>query len=76
MLVAVVDVATKYGAVMLVPEEIAPTTARAPVMFVAPAVRVVNVPVVAETEIPLESVPESNVPPRKSPFLTIKLERS
>ena len=55
---------------------IVPETVRSPVIVVAarvvvPPTRVVKLPLVADTLMPL-----SNMPPRKSPFLTIRLERS
>lgn len=84
--VAVVEVATKYGAEIDVPAEImlgviVPETVRSPVTVVVaravapdekdPAPRFVKLPPIAETLIPL-----SNMPPRKSPLRTMRLERS
>lgn len=81
VLVAVVEVATKYGAEIEVPAEmmagvIVPETDRSPVTvvaprFVVPPVRLVKLPSFAETLTPL-----SKMLLRKSPFLTIRLERS
>ena len=79
--VAVVEVATKYGALMWSVAEIiagvmVPETDRSPVTvvaprFVVPPVRFVKFPSCAETLMPL-----SNIPPRKSPLRTMRFERS
>ena len=79
--VAVVEVAVKYGAeIWSVAETMlgvtVPETVRLPVTVVvarvvAPPMRVVKLPLVAVTLMPL-----SNMLPRKSPLRTMRLERS